>query len=51
MVHIVQISMLSNKWLLRYLHKSEKQNSTLSVLDFDLKPYPGVRTLRSGVRM
>ena len=47
MVPIVQISMLSNKWLVRYLHKSEKQNSTLSVQDFDLQPYPGVGTPRS----
>ena len=42
MVSTVQIRMLSNKLLVRYLHNSEEENSTFfkGVLDFVFQPKP-----------
>ena len=42
------VRMLSNKWLVRYLNKPEKQDNTfLGVPDFDLQSHPGAGTLES----
>ena len=57
MALIVQVLMLSNIWLARYLNKSEKHDSTFyrallnDVRDFDLQPHIRAGNLESGVIM